>query len=56
MCESIDEIIKQDFEKDRGGNGFYIYLLSLGSMGKRYAYSYSHGDSSLGFTKCLGSI
>ncbi|XP_044467834.1 uncharacterized protein LOC123197582 [Mangifera indica] len=54
--EPIDELIKQDFEKEKGGNGVYIYLLSLGSMGKSYAYSYSHGDSSPGFTKCLGSI
>ncbi|CAN7025846.1 unnamed protein product, partial [Brassica rapa subsp. trilocularis] len=54
---SIDEIVKQEYEKERHGDGgVYIYLLSLGPHAKPYAYSYSHGDSSAGFTKCLGSI
>ncbi|CAA0384022.1 unnamed protein product [Arabidopsis thaliana] len=53
----IDEIIKQEYEKEKHGDGgVYIYLISLGSQAKPYAYSYSHGDSSAGFTKCLGSI
>ncbi|CAA7051939.1 unnamed protein product [Microthlaspi erraticum] len=54
---SIDEIIKQEYEKEKHGDGgVYIYLISLGPQSKPYAYSYSHGDSSAGFTKCLGSI
>ncbi|XP_010502941.1 PREDICTED: uncharacterized protein LOC104780160 [Camelina sativa] len=53
----IDEIIKQEYEKEKHGDGgVYIYLISLGSQAKPYAYSYSHGDSSAGFTKCLGSV
>ncbi|KAL1200841.1 hypothetical protein V5N11_022331 [Cardamine amara subsp. amara] len=54
---SIDEIIKQEYEKEKHGDGgVFIYLISLGPQSKPYAYSYSHGDSSAGFTKCLGSI
>ncbi|CAN8266033.1 unnamed protein product [Cochlearia groenlandica] len=54
---SIDEIVKQDYEKDKHGDGgVYVYLISLGTQSKPYAYSYSHGDSSAGFTKCLGSV
>ncbi|KAJ6734656.1 TRANSMEMBRANE PROTEIN-RELATED [Salix purpurea] len=36
--------------------GVYVYLINLGSQSKNYAYSYSDGDSSPGFTKCLGTI
>ena len=36
--------------------GVYVYLINLGSQSKNYAYSYSEGDSSPGFTKCLGTI
>ncbi|WCJ20807.1 hypothetical protein M5689_003012 [Euphorbia peplus] len=54
--DTIDRIIKQDFDKEKPVQGIYIYLLSLGTQLKKYAYSYSPGDSSPGFTKCLGSI
>ncbi|KAL0554948.1 hypothetical protein IC582_008878 [Cucumis melo] len=54
--ESVDRVIKQDFEKEKSGQGVYIYLLNLGPQSKPYAYNYGHGDSSPGFTKCLGSI
>ncbi|XP_021905239.1 uncharacterized protein LOC110820136 [Carica papaya] len=53
---AIDEIIRQDFEKDKPTQGLYVYLISLGSQSKPYAYSYGHGESSPGFTKCLGTI
>ncbi|KAJ4900930.1 hypothetical protein Rs2_14881 [Raphanus sativus] len=50
-------IVRQEYEKEKHGDGgVYIYLLSLGPQSKPYAYTYSHGDSSAGFTKCLGSI
>ncbi|XP_025012792.2 uncharacterized protein LOC8276030 [Ricinus communis] len=52
----IDDIIKQDFDKEKSVLGIYIYLLSLGAQSKNYAYSYTPGDSSPGFTKCLGTI
>ncbi|KAL9157676.1 hypothetical protein ABFS82_08G020300 [Erythranthe guttata] len=52
----IDQIIQQEFEKEKPINSFHIYILHLGSQPKPYAYSYTHGDSSPGFTKCLGSI
>ncbi|GLU11138.1 hypothetical protein SLE2022_279030 [Rubroshorea leprosula] len=54
--DSIDHIIKQDFENEKPVEGVYIYILSLGSTSKSYAYGYSHGDASPGFTKCLGSV
>ncbi|XP_065878519.1 uncharacterized protein [Euphorbia lathyris] len=54
--DSIDQIIKQDFDKEKPVQGIYIYLLSLGSQSKKYAYSYTPGDSSPGFTKCLGTV
>ncbi|KAD7479512.1 hypothetical protein E3N88_02648 [Mikania micrantha] len=54
---SIDSIIKHDFEKEKPLHGVYIYLLNLGAQSKPYAYKYTDtGDSSLGFTKCSGSI
>ncbi|KAI8028804.1 hypothetical protein LOK49_LG01G03842 [Camellia lanceoleosa] len=54
---SIDQIIRQDFEKEKPVQGFFIYLLNLGaSKSKPYAYSYGFGDSSPAFTKCLGSV
>ncbi|KAG8637926.1 uncharacterized protein LOC110628358 [Manihot esculenta] len=54
--DTIDQIIKQEFDKEKPIQGIYIYLLSLGSQSKNYAYSYTPGDSSPGFTKCLGTI
>ncbi|KAF4390708.1 hypothetical protein G4B88_015598 [Cannabis sativa] len=53
---SIDQIIKQDFEKDKPVHGVYLYFLDLGAQSKPYAYSYSHGDSSPAYSKCLGSV
>ncbi|KAI3748049.1 hypothetical protein L6452_10873 [Arctium lappa] len=54
---SIDSIIRQDFEREKPLQGVYIYLLNLGSQSKPYAYKYTDtGDSSLGVTKCSGSI
>ncbi|XP_010528320.1 PREDICTED: uncharacterized protein LOC104805448 [Tarenaya hassleriana] len=53
----IDEIVRHEYEKEKHGDGgVYIYLISLGSQSKPYAYSYTDGDSSPGFTKCSGSI
>ncbi|KAM5581456.1 hypothetical protein ABKV19_010599 [Rosa sericea] len=54
--DSIDRIIKQDFEKEKPVHGVYLYFLDLGPQSKSYAYSYGSGDSSPGFTKCLGSV
>ncbi|KAL5582378.1 hypothetical protein UlMin_014820 [Ulmus minor] len=53
---SIDQIIKQDFEKEKPVHGVYLYFLDLGTQSKPYAYSYGFGDSSPAFAKCLGSI
>ncbi|PIA27951.1 hypothetical protein AQUCO_07400056v1 [Aquilegia coerulea] len=52
----VDQIVKNDFEKEKPVHGVYIYLLNLNSQSKPYAYNYGHGDSSPAFTKCLGSI
>ncbi|CAK9162872.1 unnamed protein product [Ilex paraguariensis] len=52
----VDQIIKQDFEKENPVNGIYIYILNLGSQSKSYAYSYTPGDDSPGFAKCSGTI
>ncbi|KAL3525961.1 hypothetical protein ACH5RR_014333 [Cinchona calisaya] len=52
----IDDIIKQDFEREKPIDGIYIYILHLGSQSKSYAYSYTPGDPSPGVTKCMGSI
>ncbi|XP_050223190.1 uncharacterized protein LOC126673206 [Mercurialis annua] len=54
----IDDIIKQDYEKEKPVHGIYIYLISLDNSysKKNYAYSYTPGDSSPGFTKCLGTV
>ncbi|KAK9061763.1 hypothetical protein SSX86_018946 [Deinandra increscens subsp. villosa] len=53
----IDSIIKHDFENEKPLQGVYIYLLNLGAQSKPYAYKYTDtGDSSLGVTKCSGSI
>ncbi|KAB2613912.1 hypothetical protein D8674_036228 [Pyrus ussuriensis x Pyrus communis] len=54
--DSIDQIIKQDFEKEKPVHGVYLYFLDLGQQSKPYAYNYGSGDSSPAFTKCLGSI
>lgn len=53
---SIDDIIKEDFEKEKPVHGVYLYFLDLGRQSKSYAYSYGTGDSSPAFTKCSGSI
>ncbi|VFQ82714.1 unnamed protein product [Cuscuta campestris] len=53
---AIDQIIRQDFEKEKPTNGIYIYILNLGPQSKPYAYSYTHGDQSPAVTKCLGTI
>ncbi|XP_073273559.1 uncharacterized protein [Primulina huaijiensis] len=52
----IDNIIKQDFEKERPINSIHIYIIHLGSQSNHYAYSYTSGDPSPAMTKCLGSI
>ncbi|GAB2287932.1 hypothetical protein Dimus_022284 [Dionaea muscipula] len=52
----VDQIIAKDFETESPLHGFYLYLLNLGPQSKPYAYSYTSGDSSPGFTKCLGTI
>ncbi|KAL3813353.1 hypothetical protein ACJIZ3_014621 [Penstemon smallii] len=52
----IDQIISQDFEKEKPVNSFHIYIIHLGLESKPYAYSYTPGDISPGYTKCLGSI
>ncbi|XP_050380000.1 uncharacterized protein LOC126797409 [Argentina anserina] len=53
---SIDRIIAADFEKQKPVHGVYLYFLDLGPQSKPYAYSYGSGDSSPGFTNCLGSL
>ncbi|KAJ6860699.1 hypothetical protein NC651_036934 [Populus alba x Populus x berolinensis] len=53
---TVDRIIKQDFDREKPVQGVYVYLINLGSQSKNYAYSYSEGDPSPGFTKCLGTI
>ncbi|PON95897.1 Transmembrane protein [Trema orientale] len=53
---SIDQIIRQDFEKDKPVHGVYLYFLDLGPQAKPYAYSYGYGDSSPAFSRCLGSV
>ncbi|KAL0906110.1 hypothetical protein M5K25_024575 [Dendrobium thyrsiflorum] len=54
----VDRIVRDDFEKESSNSapGFYIYLLNLDQQSKRYAYSYDAKDSSLAFSKCLGTI
>ncbi|KAJ4835586.1 hypothetical protein Tsubulata_008875 [Turnera subulata] len=54
--DTVDDIIHKEFDKEKPVQGVYIYLISLGSQSKNYAYSYTPGDSSPGFTKCLGTI
>ncbi|KAH7532613.1 hypothetical protein FEM48_Zijuj04G0040100 [Ziziphus jujuba var. spinosa] len=53
---SIDEIIREDFEKEKPVHGVYLYFLDLGRQSKSYAYSYGTGESSPAFTRCSGSI
>ncbi|XP_059641313.1 uncharacterized protein LOC132283389 [Cornus florida] len=53
---AIDQIIKQEFEKEKPVQGIYIYLLNLGPQSNPYAYNYGLGDPSPAFTKCLGSV
>ncbi|KAK3015282.1 hypothetical protein RJ639_030230 [Escallonia herrerae] len=52
----IDDVIRQDFEKEKPVHDVHIYLLNLGPQSKPYAYNYGHGDPSPAFTKCLGSL
>ncbi|CAK7323054.1 unnamed protein product [Dovyalis caffra] len=54
--DTVDRIIKQDFDREKPVQGVYVYLIYLGSQSKNYAYTYSAGDTSPGFTKCLGTI
>lgn len=51
---AVDEIIRQDLESPL--STYTIYLLNLKPQEKSYAYSYSPGDSSLAFSKCLGTL
>ncbi|XP_062151233.1 uncharacterized protein LOC133859734 [Alnus glutinosa] len=53
---SIDTLLRHDFEKEKPPDGIVLYLLNLGNQSKPYAYTYSHGDSSPGFTNCLGTL
>ncbi|KAI8541615.1 hypothetical protein RHMOL_Rhmol08G0075800 [Rhododendron molle] len=53
---SVDQIIKQDFEKQKPVRGFYIYILNLGPQSKPYAYNYGSGESSPAFSRCTGTI
>ncbi|KAE8021644.1 hypothetical protein FH972_007517 [Carpinus fangiana] len=53
---SIDALLRHDFEKEKPPDGIVLYLLNLGNQSKPYAYTYSHGDSSPGFTNCLGTL
>ncbi|WOK93899.1 hypothetical protein Cni_G02600 [Canna indica] len=55
---TVDHIIQQDFVKENSNSapGFYIYFLNLGPQSKSYAYSVDSKDSSLAFTKCLGTL
>ncbi|KAF5725352.1 hypothetical protein HS088_TW23G00073 [Tripterygium wilfordii] len=52
----VDDIIKQDFEKEKPVEGVFVYLISLGPQSHGYAYNYGHGDSSPGYTKCYGTV
>ncbi|XP_022844858.1 uncharacterized protein LOC111367955 isoform X2 [Olea europaea var. sylvestris] len=52
----VDQIIKQDFEKEKPINSIHVYIIHLGSQSKPYAYSYTPGDPSPAFIKCLGSV
>lgn len=58
--KAVDDVIRSDYEKETESHdeGVYVYLLNLGQMGKSYGYKYgeSGGESSLGFTKCSGTI
>ncbi|XP_056176545.1 uncharacterized protein LOC130140644 [Syzygium oleosum] len=53
---AVDGLIRQDFEREKPVEGVYVYFLDLGTQEKPYAYGYTPGESSPGFTKCLGSI
>ncbi|XP_030530929.2 uncharacterized protein LOC115741257 [Rhodamnia argentea] len=53
---AVDGLIRQDFEREKPVEGVYVYFLDLGPQEKQYAYGYTPGDSSPGFTKCLGNI
>ena len=53
----VDGIVNQDFKKGLSSvPGFVIYLLDLGIQSRPYAYSLDSKDSSLGFSRCLGSV
>lgn len=51
---AVDEIIQQDLESPL--TTYTIYLLNLRKQDKPYAYAYSPGDSSLAFSKCMGTL
>ncbi|XP_076897553.1 uncharacterized protein LOC143550873 [Bidens hawaiensis] len=54
---AIDTLIKHNFDKEKNHNRVHIYVLNLGPQSKPYAYKYTDtGDSSLGLTKCSGTI
>ncbi|ERN03812.1 uncharacterized protein LOC18431963 [Amborella trichopoda] len=49
----IDDIIGHE---SRENNEYTLYLLNLKPQSKTYAYSYTPGDPSPAFPKCLGSL
>ncbi|XP_039143521.1 uncharacterized protein LOC120280672 [Dioscorea cayenensis subsp. rotundata] len=54
-----DDLIRDDFKVSVSASSapaYHIYLLKLDPPSRPYAYSYSPGDSSLSFSKCLGSL
>ncbi|XWS40841.1 hypothetical protein CRYUN_Cryun17cG0030700 [Craigia yunnanensis] len=54
---TIDPIISRHFDSEKTDNSVYIYILHLGHTSKQtYAYSYTHSDSSAGYTNCLGTL
>ncbi|KAG9451722.1 hypothetical protein H6P81_004626 [Aristolochia fimbriata] len=55
----VDTIVKKDFHKHHAAvPGTHLYLLNSNpvSDSKPYAYAYSPGDSSMAYTKCLGTL
>ncbi|XVE68059.1 hypothetical protein DITRI_Ditri09bG0038600 [Diplodiscus trichospermus] len=54
---TIDPIISRHFDSEKTDNSVYIYILHLGHTSNQpYAYSYTHSDSSAGYTNCLGTL
>ncbi|XP_068651290.1 uncharacterized protein [Aristolochia californica] len=55
----VDTLVKKDFHKHHATTpGTHLYLLNSNpdSESKPYAYAYSPGDSSMAYTKCLGTL